>query len=72
MEPTKIALNNLNIVLFLIVLIYYLGRMNNDIRDVESEVRTKKLIFLANQNDRSERIKSSRTRDIFYGGMFRF
>lgn len=59
MGPTEIALNNLNIVLFLIVLIYYLGRMNNDIRDVESEVRTKKLIFLANQNDRSERIKSS-------------
>lgn len=45
MGPTKIALNNLNIVLFLIVLIYYLGRMYNDIRDVESEVRTKKLIF---------------------------
>lgn len=45
MGPTEIALNNLNIVLFLIVLIYYLGRMNNDIQDVESEVRTKKLIF---------------------------
>jgi hypothetical protein len=47
MGPTEIALNNLNIVLFLIVLIYYLGRMNNDIRDVESEVRTKKLIFFS-------------------------